>query len=216
MQHTLSMNTYLIRTALSVFALCVVGYPLTVWYSNVSLNFDATLFSTIFPAFGLAAFTTMYLNIIGRPFAAWLEQYIPFKTFGRLSSKVVLLFLILHPLFASLYLISTHILFSPPPGFLQPILLGVIGFSALILYDIGRAFHKNALVTRYWVVIDVVSTIGFYLLWVHSLALGSDLQTEPLRTLWIAYGITAAIASCYVLFFAKRPTEGSSCSSPDR
>lgn len=197
-------DVYLVRTVLGALALSVIGYPLVVWYSGVYLTWDSALLSSLFPAFGLIAFTTMYLHIMGRPFAAWLENYVPFRNFERVSSNVVLVFIVLHPLLRTIYFVVKDIPLSPSPAVFQPIVLGFVGFFMLISYDIGRAFFKSEWVRRRWGSIDIVSTLGFYVIWMHALMIGSDLQVEPLRTIWIAYGISAAAASGYVFLIQKR------------
>lgn len=197
-------NTYLVRAALAMLVLGVVGYPLQVWYDGAQLVWGSGLLSSLFPAFGLVAFSIMYLHIVGRPFATWLEQYVPFKTFERVSSNVVLSLLVLHPLFRTIYLVINDVSLWPSPALFQPIVLGVVGFFMLISYDVGRAFYRSGWVSRHWGSIDVLSTLGFYVIWIHAFMIGSDLQTEPLRTLWIVYGVSAAMASAYVFFIQKR------------
>jgi len=194
------MSRALVRAALTAFALFVVGYPLLVWYQNVSLSFDATLLVALFPPFGLLAATIMYLHILGRPFKTQLEPYVSFATFERVSSYLVLVSIILHPLLRTIFFISRGISLVPPPAYVLPITLGALGFLMLIAYDLGKVFYRSTFVAQHWNAIDVVSTLGFYMIWVHALLLGHNLQEGLLRTLWIIYGITAALASLLVLW----------------
>lgn len=199
------MNTYLVRGALCAIVLAVVGYPLSVWYSSASLSADASLALALYPAFGLLAFSFMYLHIIGRPFATKLERHLSFAKFERLSSYLVFVSIILHPLLRTIYLLSAGLPLVPPPAYVLPITLGFLGFLMLITYDLGKAFIKSEFVTRHWSKIDLVSTLGFYVIFVHALMLGSDLHGGVLRIVWIGYGATAAVASAYV-FIIKRTT----------
>ena len=197
------MSRMVIRAGLALGAFVVVGYPLSVWYSNAHFAPDASLLITLFPAFGLSAFTIMYLHLIGRPFAAWLDGYVSFARFERVSSYLVLVSIILHPLLRTIALVIRGISLWPSLGTELAITLGGLGFILLISYDLGKTFQHSTFVTRHWGRIDVASTLGFYVIWVHSLLLGSEVQMGFLHSLWIFYGVSAAVASLYV--FVYRP-----------
>lgn len=197
------MSNIFVRLGLAILSTLVVGYPLLVWYTNTSLALDQTLLLSLFPAFGLLAFTMMYLHIIGRPFKHILNRHIPFDLFERVSSYVVLVGILLHPILRTVYLLINDL--SLWPTF--PLVLGMIGFLMLITYDLGKAFIRNQWVREHWWVVDIVSTLGFYVIWVHSLLLGSDLQVGFLRDLWIFYGVSALIASAYTFLYQRAATE---------
>jgi hypothetical protein len=198
------MRSFIIQLSLSLFALVVVAYPLSVWYANVTLAWNAQLLGALFPAFGLAAFSIMYLHIIGRPFATVLERYVPFSAFESASSTAVLALIILHPLVRTVYYLVQGFSLLPPANLLVPIGLGVVGVCMLLTYDVGRLLYRNKWVAGHKAAIDVVSTLGFYVIAVHALLLGSDLQVGTLRTVWLAYSATAACASLYVLWMWQR------------
>jgi hypothetical protein len=198
------MRAFVIRLCLGSFALAVVAYPLSVWYANVMIAWNAQLLGALFPAFGLAAFSIMYLHIIGRPFAQMLEKYVPFRLFESASSTAVLALIILHPLVRTVYYLMQGFSLLPPVDLIVPIGLGVVGFCMLLTYDMGRLLYRNRWVAGHTVAIDVVSTLGFYVIAVHALSLGSDLQVGTLRTVWLAYSATAAGASLYVLWMWQR------------
>ena len=197
------MGKFLIRLGLAVVSALVIGYPLTVWYANVSLTLDQTLLVSLFPAIGLVAFTIMYLHILGRPFKHMLEHYVDFDIFERISSYVVLVAVLLHPALRTVFLLMNDISIS----FTLPLVLGIIGFFMLITYDLGKAFIRSQWVREHWWLIDVVSTLGFYVIWVHSLMLGSELQTGFLRAVWIFYGVSALVASAYTFLYQSAATE---------
>ena len=117
------MGKFLIRLGLAVVSALVIGYPLTVWYANVSLTLDQTLLVSLFPAIGLVAFTIMYLHILGRPFKHMLEHYVDFDIFERISSYVVLVAVLLHPALRTVFLLMNDISIS----FTLPLVLGIIG-----------------------------------------------------------------------------------------
>lgn len=193
------MNKSLVRAGLAAVSLFIVGYPLSVWYQNTSLTLDRTLLLSLFPAFGLIAFTVMYLHIIGRPFKRVLNQYILFDLFERLSSYIVLVAILLHPVLRTVYFSMSGLSLSPT----FPVALGIIGLLMLITYDLGKAFARSAWVRQHWFIIDVVSTLGFYVIWVHAFLIGSDLQVGFMHTLWIFYGASALLASGYTFLYQR-------------
>jgi hypothetical protein len=197
------MGKAAVRVGLAAVSVLVVGYPLLVWYENTSFTADQTLLLSLFPAFGLIAFTVMYLHILGRPFKHILNQYGPFDLFERIASYVVLVGILLHPVLRNAYFLINDLTLWPT----LPVALGMIGFLMLITYDLGKFFIRNPWVKQHWWMIDVVSTLGFYVIWAHSLLLGSDLQLGFLRTLWIFYGVSALIASAYTLLYQRAATE---------
>jgi hypothetical protein len=192
------MSVLLARAGLGAFSLIVIGYPLSMWYRGASFTWDSMLLVTLFPAFGLLAFTIMYLHIIGRPFASILERYVSFSRFERISSHVVLLSIILHPLLRGIYMLIEGYPLWIGVGTELSITLGVLGFLLLISYDLGKALARSAFVARYWPAIDLMSTVGFYVIWLHAFLIGSDLHAGPMRMVWIFYGATALTASLYV------------------
>jgi hypothetical protein len=195
------MSVLLARAGLGAVSLIVIGYPLSVWYRGASFTPDSMLLVTLFPAFGLLAFTIMYLHIIGRPFASLLERYISFSRFERVSSYVVLLSIILHPLLRGVNMFIEGYPLWIGVGTELSITLGVLGFLLLISYDLGRAFARSAFVERYWPAIDLMSTGGFYVIWLHAFLIGGDLHGGLMRMVWIFYGVTALTASLYVFAY---------------
>lgn len=198
------MRSFITKRSLVLIAAIVIGAPLYSWFQYTNLSWGTSLFGTLFPAFGLLAFTIMYLHIIGRPFASHLEDILPWASLERGSSYIVLILIILHPVFRLIYYIGEKIPILPTGALALPIYLGFLGFAMLITYDIGRAFIRSAFVTRHWNAIDIISTLGFFVIFFHSLALGSTLQTQPLRSIWIFYGLTGMVAFFYS--FVIQPT----------
>ena len=198
------MNKPLIKFLLTLFALAAVLSPILIWGQTATLTPDSTLLPTIFPVFGLIAFMIMWLHIIGGAFETWLNKYIDFGYFINWSSSVVLLLIILHPLIFILNFGFPKIagIFSFGPG--SFIWLGVLGWLMLITYDIRKAFKNRQFFIRHWGVIQFLSTLGFYVIFFHSLFLGHNIQAGPLRVAWIFFGITAAIATIYDYFLRPK------------
>lgn len=190
------MNSKTIRYLIIAILYLAVLYPLWVRISGVSWALDSTLLSNLFPLFGIIAFVIMWLHVVGSAFDVLLKKYIDFKKFVENTTIIVLISIILHPL---LLLILVGFNFSDIfyYGEAKYIWLAIVGWILLISYDIGRALKKFDFIFKNWKKIEFFSTIGFLLTFFHSIGLGSDLQSGPLRILWIFYGVTAIIATIY-------------------
>jgi hypothetical protein len=181
-----------------MFLACVaVLYPVFVWYSGTQGSLNTPSPAEIFPVFGLIAFSTMWLHVVGGALKSPLEKYFDFEKFVHWSSYIVLLSLILHPLLFFIAIGFRNLGFLWSFSASKLIWLAIAGWLLLITYDLGKIFKKRQFFIRHWETIKIISTIGFFLIFFHSLGLGSDLQTSPLRILWIFYGVSAAIAAVY-------------------
>ena len=87
------------RHLIYTLSFLALAYPALVWYLRADLVFDETLALNLFPAFGLLAFTIMWLHVVGGALRSWLEKHIDFGKFVSKSSVAVLVLIILHPLF---------------------------------------------------------------------------------------------------------------------
>ncbi|MBX4190121.1 hypothetical protein KW791_02400 [Candidatus Parcubacteria bacterium] len=190
------MNT--IKKILIILGACLaVLYPVWVRVSHLHWTLNTQLIiNNLFPIFGLAAFSLLWLHAISGVFEPWLRKNFDFDTFVQWTAALIFIFIILHPL-----LLLTNIHFRPQTLFLlaesDDIWLGIIGLVLLLTYDIGKALKKRGFFTKHWNKILIISTIGFLLTFFHSLALGDDLQSGPLRIVWIFYGSTAILATIY-------------------
>ena len=191
------MGKKLIKYLIYAVAVISVVYPVIVWYGRVDLVFGNTLLLNLFPVFGLLAISTMWLHIVGGALRPWLEKYIDFQRFVSKSSVIVLFLIILHPL-----LLFTGIGFQNAGSVLglydsKYIRLAIIAWFILVGYDVAKRFKNRQFFVKHWETVKLISTIGFFLALSHSLGLGSDLQAGPLRSVWIFYGVSAAIAAVY-------------------
>ncbi|OGZ65989.1 MAG: hypothetical protein A3C50_03125 [Candidatus Staskawiczbacteria bacterium RIFCSPHIGHO2_02_FULL_43_16] len=177
-------------------ACLAVAYPLWVRASSLIWALDATLPQNLFPLFGLAAASLLWLHAISGAFEPWLRANFDFDAFVQRTATLILICLIAHPL---LLLISLGFRIWDLYAIydITYIYLGVVVWLLLISYDIFKPFKKSGFFARNWNAVLIISNIGFLLTFLHSLALGSDLQTNPLRFVWIFYGITATLAIIY-------------------
>ncbi len=187
------------RYLISSVAFLAVSYPLFVWYERVGSNLtpEGILPVNLFPAFGLVAFSIMWLHIVGGALRVWLEKYFNFERFVDISSIAVLLFIILHPL--SLLIAVGIRNFGLIFEYNNPkyIWLAIIAWFILVGYDVLKRFRKHAFFARHWDTVKLISTIGFFFVFFHSFGIGTDLQSGVLRYVWIFYGISAAVAAIY-------------------
>lgn len=190
------MKKKIIKSIVTALAYVAVVYPLWIHFSNIRWNLESNLFFNIFPALGLAAFTILWLHVISGVFEPWLRRYINFDQYVQNTSSLVFVLIVLHPLllFAGLDFSFSKLFTYGDPKYVR---LGVVGWLLLITYDIGKYLRKYYFFGRNWNNILLISTIGILLIFFHSLALGSDLQSGTLRTVWIFYGITAISATIY-------------------
>ena len=185
-----------IKYFVAIFAYLAVLYPLWVTLKTIQWTPTASLMFSLFPAFGLLAFSLLWLHAISGVFEPWLRKNFDFDKFVNITATLILLCLILHPL---LLLVSVGFNFASifiyGAGYIW---LAIIGWLLLITYDIGKALKKKyAFFVKNWNKILLISTVGFLLTFFHSLALGHDLQSGSLRIVWIFYGTTGILATIY-------------------
>lgn len=188
----------MIKLSITVLAFLAVAYPLWIWFESVDFSNKDTRLLTVFPAFGLMAFSIMWLHIVGRAIKPFIDHYFNFEMFVKASSTPVLGALILHPLLFFIWLGWERVknLFTSGQSFF--IWLGVVAWFIFIGYDMAKKMQEKKVLQKHWQKIRMVSTMAFFLILFHSLKLGSHVQTGPLRFVWIFYGITAGIATIYV------------------
>lgn len=191
------MNKIIIKCLIIVLACLSVLYPLAVRIGSTHWALNATLLPKLFPLFGLLAFTILWLHVVGKALESWLRKYVDFDYFVHNTSTLVLICVISHPL---LLLINFSFSFSQIFSHydLIYIWLAIIGWFLLITYDIGRALKRSHFFIRHWNQVLFISTVGFLLIFFHSLGLGSDLQSGPLRTIWLGYGVSGILATIYI------------------
>ena len=179
-----------------------------IWGSRLSWDFSNLTGLTVFPLFGLLAFSLMWVHYVsGFVRDTWFPGASTKKSFS-ITTTIVLALILLHPtlLIVQLYKQGSGL----PPGSYKDyvaagnvgyVLLGTLGLAGLLTFEFKRFFSKKS----WWKYVSVVSDIAILLIVVHSLKLGQHLQTGWFRYLWYFYIITlvAAIIRIYVLKFQK-------------
>ncbi len=190
------MNQRIINYSVIALAYAAVLFPLWIWFRNLGSLGTVSSVTFLFPAFGLIAFSVLWLHAISGVFEPWLRKHFDFDRFVRYTSLIVLISIILHPLLL-LFRFNLNLKAILSNYEADDIMLGIVGWLLLITYDIGKPLKRYDFFSRNWNNILLISTIGFLLIFFHSLSLGSDLQTGVLRILWIFYGVTAILATIY-------------------
>jgi len=193
------------RIILFLLAAVAVLYPVWFWYHGASLSFQTIVFFDLFPLFGLIAFSTMWLHIIGGAFRSQLSKYIDFENFVFVSSLIVLVSLILHPLllFVAIQTNGGNVFDYVQSGNEYLIWLAVTAWIIFITYDILKMLKNKGIFAKRWELIKFISTLAFFLTLIHSLGIGRDLQSGTLRSVWIFYGVSAALATFYSYVWRK-------------
>ena len=180
-------------------------YPLFVALQNANWQIQESFSAFLFPLTGLLMVSLLWLHAISGSFETWLRQYINFDSFIEITAKIILGCLVLHPL---LLLVSMSFNLGDIFAYYGTkfIWLGIISWILLISYDITKPF-KYGFFAKYWNSILIISNIGFVLSFTHALAIGGDLASDPLRSVWIFFGVTGIISLLYtyaVLPFVKK------------
>ncbi len=197
-----AMNKIIIKYGIYTTGWLAILYPLFIRAQNVSWSLGQNEPALLFPFFGLLMTSLLWLHAISGAFEPWLRKYISFDQFVHLTASVILISIIAHPL---LLLVSLD--FNINNVFIyygtKYIWLAIIAWLLLIIYDIGKALKKYNFFIKNWNNILIISNIGFLITFFHSLEIGSDLQSGPLRIVWIFYGITATLAIIYTYGIKK-------------
>jgi hypothetical protein len=188
------MKNKLIKYAIIFFSWVVVVYPLLMAVQNRVWAWDETLLANIFPLFGLAAYSILWLHVVGPAVESWIDRYVNFRRFLDQTSPFILVFMLLHPLIV-LYLVKFDLNFLRTGG--PYIQLGLVGLVLLLTFDIGELLRRKNFVEKHWEKVLLASTIGFILIFFHSINIGHDLQGGTLRVLWIFFGTTSILAAIY-------------------
>lgn len=198
------MKNAIIRFLLLVFAVVAVGYPLYVrisalqWSANVQV-----VLSNLFPLFGLAAFSLLWLHALSGVFEPWLRPVINFDRFISITAILILSCILCHPVLL-LMLFSLNINAILVTYGTWYIVLGFVGWCLLMSYDLLKPSAKRGgFWAKHWTKVLLVSNVGFLITYFHAMGLGSDLQTGMLRNIWMFYGITAF--ACIIYTYIIKP-----------
>ncbi|MEO5691378.1 MAG: hypothetical protein ABIQ64_04280 [Candidatus Saccharimonadales bacterium] len=180
-----------------------------IWGEQLNWSLDNVGALTIFPLFGLIAFSLMWVHYVsGFIRDTWFPGASTKRSF-TITSTAVLALILLHPalLIAQLYRQGSGL----PPGSYTDyvssadvmfVSLGVIGLAGLLTFESKRFFGKKT----WWKYMAVISDVSILLIAIHSLQLGQHLQSGWFKYVWYFYIITliACIVRIYVLKYQNK------------
>ncbi len=180
-----------------------------VWGEQLNWSFSNVTALTIFPLFGLIAFSLMWVHYVsGFIRDTWFPGASTKKSF-TITSIAVLALILLHPalLIAQLYRQGSGL---PPESYsdyvssanVMFVTLGVIGLAGLLTFESKRFFGKK----DWWKYIATISDVSILLIVIHSLQIGQHLQSGWFRYVFYFYVVTliACIVRIYVIKFQKK------------
>lgn len=174
--------------------------PLYVWSRDLNYAFSSVTLHQFFPLLGMLAFSLMWLQIVALSLPHWREGGFDTDRFLRQSGVVVLLLIVAHPLLLDIAQYRAGA--GKPPASLYAyvpesmhiyITLAITALTIFLVLEISSYFQKWGWVRRLQPAIEYAGYIGFFLIFVHSLSLGGNLQAGWLRYLWWFYGASALV-----------------------
>lgn len=186
-----------------LLSLVVIALAVTVWGQNVA--WDITELSTYswFPLFGLIAFSLMwghYMVTAAREAADGDAQAL--KPYYRVTSWMVLAAILLHPGLLAWQLWvdgfglppMSYLTHYVAPELVWVALLGAAALLTFLAYELWRWFDKKP----WWRWVSWASEFAMVAIFYHGSRLGSELQVEWFRGLWLVYGALLVSAFAYL------------------
>lgn len=180
---------------------CIIAF--IGWGSMNSWQFNNLTLYTIFPLFGLLAFSILWCQY------AVLSSMKFFKVTGKELSQyfevtgwIFLIAIFLHPGLLVWQLWRDGFGLPPEsylnnyvaPGLAWAVLLGTLSFLIFLSYELRRWFSGRS----WWKFFTYASDIAALAILVHSLRLGGALQSGWFRYIWLFYGLTLIISLYYL------------------
>lgn len=201
------MNNRQLRLIAWLTSTISVVLAVVAWGGDPRWNFGDLSTYRLFPLFGLIAFSLMWshymaatLRRLVRTEASVLAQYF------EVTSLAVLAAILLHPGLLLWQLWRDG--FGLPPGSIKAYtgslygaaLLGVIAWVLFMAYELRRELKTRS----WWKYVQYASDFAMFLVLIHALRLGSNLQQGWFRGVWYFYGLSLSAALLYK-YLAKRP-----------
>lgn len=179
---------------------------LAVFAWGMSYDWKISSLSTyeLFPVFGLVAFSLMW----GHYVAAAVRMHLGLdksvlRTYFEVTSLAVLAAILLHPGLLAWQLWRDGLGLPPGselnyagPRMKTTILLGMIALVVFLAYEFRRAYDQKP----WWKYVQYASDGAILLIVIHSLRLGTHLQTGWFKSVWYFYATTLAISIVYIYY----------------
>ncbi len=184
------------------FAVAVIA--VVAWGQGISWHFAGLSSYQFFPLFGLLAFSLMwshYIASVVRQLARIDREAL--HTYFEVTSFAVLVAILIHPGLLAWQLWRDGI--GLPPGselmYVAPkmriyILMAMTAWLIFLAYELRRVFKTRP----WWKYMQYLSDIAMILIFLHSIHLGTQLQTGWLRPVWYFYGLTLSLSLLYTYY----------------
>lgn len=188
----------------------VIALAVYVWGHGFGWRWSSLNSYQLFPVLGLIAFSTMWSHYI----ASVIRQILGVEkgalhTYFEATSLIVLAAILMHP--GLLWYQLWRDGFGLPPGsylhhYVAPSLrwaaiLGTVSLFVFLAYEFRRKFKGRP----WWRFVAYASDLAMLAILVHSLKLGTNVQSGWFRMIWYFYGVTLVVSLAYIYYkrFAK-------------
>lgn len=186
---------------LATSIICAVSF--IAWGEANQWQFSTLSLYAIFPLLGLIAFSILCSQYIVLAVARLCTVSTKYLThYFSITGWLFLVAIFLHPSLL-IWQLWRDGFGLPPESYLQhyivpglewAALLGTLSFLVFLTYEMRRWYKDRA----WWKFIAYASDIAAVAIFVHSLKLGTTLQTGWFRDIWISYGVTLIAALIYL------------------
>lgn len=205
---SLLIRNYPIASA-AIISLILLVLPVIAWAQVYEAQLKNPDIYTVYPLFGLVAFTMMFGHVLTATLARLVHvELVEFKAYYRATGLVVLACLLLHP---GLFVWQLHRdgYGLPPFSYLEFVgpdqrifvLMSSIAFVIFLLFELKRWFGGRS----WWHIVERSSDAAMILIFFHALFLSTQTQLAWFRVVWVVYGIL--LGSCLVYAYLQRHRE---------
>lgn len=164
---------------------------------------------SLFPLFGLLAFSLMWTHyIVGALRRYHGQSKAVVRTYFKVTAVVVLLTILLHPglLIVQLWRDGFGL---PPNSYLEnyvapsgkfAVMLGSISLVIFLAFELKRKFGNRS----WWRWVEYAQVVAMVAIFFHALKLGSELNVDWYRVLWLFYGISFILAVKYSYIYDRK------------
>jgi len=187
-----------------LFCAIVMLIPVYFWLSLISWNLSSVNLYYLFPLLGMLAFSLMWIQTVVGTFDNKFGQIFSLERFYSITGLSVLILFVSHPLLASFaqWRSGSGLLLQSLFNLVESdnkifLILGMTAFTIFILYEFVPRLSKFDIIRKIAPVFQWLSYLGVILVWIHSINLGTHLQTGALKYIWMFYGISAIAMFLY-------------------
>lgn len=182
--------------------LFVVATSLAAWLQvRLDVTSTVTLYS-IFPLLGLLAFGLMWTHFVSGATRRLLGVKSRRSVYWKLSSGLVLVLIIMHPLLLNIGLIRDGLGLPPGSyeaayGMLAPwLFVGLVALLIFLAFELHRWYRKKS----WWKYVEWAQLVAMAAIFVHALMLGLELTLPWYLVVWWGMGLTFVASVSYTKY----------------